>query len=66
MDVLNTISKQHKDKLQHHLISQGSFSFNTIRHSTLIQLETQLDIPQKNSLAKISVAAEILSRNQNS
>ena len=34
-DVLNTIRKQHKDKLQHHLISQGSFFSNIIKHSTL-------------------------------
>ncbi|CAB4010466.1 Hypothetical predicted protein [Paramuricea clavata] len=34
-DVLNTIRKQHEDKLQHHLISQGSFFSNIIKHSTL-------------------------------
>ena len=32
---LNTIRKQHEDKLQHHLISQGSFFSNIIKHSTL-------------------------------
>ena len=30
-DVLNTIRKQHEDKLQHHLISQGSFFYNIIK-----------------------------------
>ena len=34
-DVLNTIRKEHKDKLQNHLISQGSFFCNIIKYSTL-------------------------------
>ena len=33
-DMLNSIRKQHEDKLQHHLISQGSFHSNIIKHST--------------------------------
>ena len=33
-NVLNSIRKQHEDKLQHHLISQGSFFSNIIKHST--------------------------------
>ena len=32
--MLNSIRKQHEDKLQHHLISQGSFFSNIIKHST--------------------------------
>ena len=33
-DVLNHIRKQHEDKLQHHLISQGSFFSSIMKHST--------------------------------
>ena len=33
-DVLDSIRKQHEDKLQHHLISQGSFFSNIIKHPT--------------------------------
>ena len=33
-NVLNSIRKQHEDKLQHHLIFQGSFFSNIIKHST--------------------------------
>ena len=33
-DVLKNIRKQHKDKLQHHLISQGLFFFNIMKYST--------------------------------
>ena len=32
-DVLSTIRKQHKDKIKHQLISQGSFLCNVIKYS---------------------------------
>ena len=34
-DVLSTIRKQHEDKLNHHLISQGSFFSNVMKYSTI-------------------------------
>ena len=34
-DVLSTIRKEHEDKLQHHLVSQGSFFSNIIKYSAL-------------------------------
>ena len=34
-DVLNTIRKEHEDKLQNYLISQGSFFCNIVKYSTL-------------------------------
>ena len=34
-DVLSTIRKQHEDKLNHHLISQGSFFSNVMKYSAI-------------------------------
>ena len=34
-DVLSTIRKQHEDKLNHYLISQGSFFSNVMKYSTI-------------------------------
>jgi hypothetical protein len=49
-DLLNTIRKQHEDKLKHHLISQGSFFSNTLNilhsHSTLYGPPFRVNFPR--------------------